>query len=208
MRWENAAFISPANSSVIREEEHWREGERRKREGWREGKIGTEGRGGRSGMQLWSKADWAGATWKKKKKSDRSRNLTGIIDFFFPPTITGVFSASCCLFSKHSNLRGHLRRPLAYRLPFIYIHLFFSCVTPPTASLWSASQFTIISTQFFILLPGTSTLVICRFSPPYYRDMMALTLPSVCSRCQSLIFQALCLLLVMITVNAQIWDEV
>lgn len=45
MRRENAAFISPANSPVIREEEEWREGEKRKREGWRGGKIGMEGRG-------------------------------------------------------------------------------------------------------------------------------------------------------------------
>lgn len=32
IRQENAAFISPANSSVIREKEGWREGEERKLE--------------------------------------------------------------------------------------------------------------------------------------------------------------------------------
>lgn len=45
MRGENAAFILPANSSVIREEEERGEGERRKREAWRGGRI-VVGRGG------------------------------------------------------------------------------------------------------------------------------------------------------------------
>ena len=72
------------------------------------------------------------------EKSHRSRNLTGTIDFFFflpPHPPTRVFSASRCLFSKRSNLRGHLRRWAAYTfypcffsffsLPLSRLHIFF-----------------------------------------------------------------------------------
>ena len=43
MRRGNAAFISPANSSVIREEEQWWEWKKRQRAGRRGGKIGMGG---------------------------------------------------------------------------------------------------------------------------------------------------------------------
>lgn len=45
IRRENAAFISPANRSVIRDEEGGRGGGRRRREDRREGKIDNGGRG-------------------------------------------------------------------------------------------------------------------------------------------------------------------
>ena len=98
------------------------------------------------------------------EKSHRSRNLTGTIDFFFflpPHPPTPVFSASRCLFSKRSNLRGHLRRWAAYTfypcffsffsLPLSHLHIFF----------FSLSQFPIISArQFCFSSPKTSTLLI------------------------------------------------
>lgn len=71
IRRENAAFLSLANSSVIREEEGWREGEERKREDWRD-----------NGSTRTKQTELV-----PREESDRSENLTGTIDFFFffPP---------------------------------------------------------------------------------------------------------------------------
>lgn len=77
------------------------------------------------------------------KKSDRRHW------FFFPPSLECFEPPAAS--SQSAAIWGHVRRPLAYRLPFIYIQLFFSCVAPPPAFLWSAPQFTTISAQFFIL---------------------------------------------------------
>lgn len=159
IRRENAAFISPANSSVIREAERWREetrGLQRREDRQRRGGAGEVVRS--TGIKQTELVPC--------DKNHRSRNLTGTIDFFPPPLLlTRVFSASRCLFSKRSNLRGHLRRWAAYTF-YPYFFSFFSLPLPLTCFLFfSLSQFPIISArQFCFSSPGTSTLLIRRLS--------------------------------------------
>lgn len=78
-------------------------------EGWREKKV--------RGLEREGKIDNGSTRIKQtelvpREKSDRSKNLTGTIDFF--SFFARVFSASRCLLSKRGNLRGHLRRWAAY----------------------------------------------------------------------------------------------
>lgn len=206
MRRENAAFISPANSSVIREE--WREGEKRKREGWRGGKIGREGRGCWSGMQHWNKADRDGAMWKKK--SDRSRNLTGTIDFFFLPSLEcflppAASSQSAAIWEATWDAR----QLIGYLLSILLFLLF----SPSCSFFKSPSQFPIISAQQFFFFfswnfhPGDLSLLsvgLQRHDSPALSDF-SLRLFSLKSR--RLIFSSF-LSLMMMTVNAHVEDAV
>lgn len=122
IRRENAAFISPANSSVIREEEGWREGEKRKPKDWRQQREGGV-------VEVVCSTRIKQTELVPCEKSNRSKKtnnkLTGTIDFFF--LHSSVF-CSLCFYSKHRNLRGHLRWQAAYaHCPYFFSFFFPSC---------------------------------------------------------------------------------
>lgn len=178
MRWENAAFISPANSSVIREKEQWREGGGKKARGLerrgdrheREGVVEVVCSFGVKQTEL--------EPCGKKKKMRQIKKSDGRHWFFFHHHLSVLSLLLPLLKAQQSERPPETATTLQATFYLYPVVLFLRC-SP------SCFFFVPIYHNFCTILysfPGTSTLVICGFSPPYYRDMIALTLLSDYSR--------------------------
>lgn len=128
IRRENAAFISPANSSVIREAERWREetrGLQRREDRQRRGGAGEVVRS--TGIKQTELVPC--------DKNHRSRNLTGTIDFFFPPPPphSSVFCLPLPLLKAQQSERPPETLGSLYLLSIFLFFLF----SPPPAYMFS-----------------------------------------------------------------------
>lgn len=109
----------------------------------------------------------------EKKKCDRSRNLTGVIDFFFHHHLS-VLSLLLPLLKAQQSERPPETATSLHATFYLYPVILFLRCSPSCFFVPIYHNFRTILYSF----PGTSTVVICGFSPPYYRDMIALTLLS------------------------------